>query len=242
MTTTKGLKLETAVILTTAGVFGRPVTSREGGAGPLTRVGGLTLFMRTVLTLQRAQFTNAMVLSGDELAPLARTLREDPRVTIPLRWMPVREFPPDDPRTWQVLAADMQGACLVVGAQAVFAQGLVERLRQELETGQAGLVVRGPSEHDGRPADRGGLRNPLVQCQGARLVALYDQPAQDRAAAGRTPEWLVAADMIVLPATLMATSGMAAEARERQAGEHELPPVQTMSSGLTQRSKSSAFT
>ena len=70
------------------------------GIGPLTRVGGLSLFMRTILTLQRAQFTSVIVLSGDELAAVGRSLRDDPRLTLSLRWLPVREFPPEDPKTW----------------------------------------------------------------------------------------------------------------------------------------------
>ncbi len=217
-TATKGPKLDTAVILTTAGVFGRPVESGEGSIGPLTRVGGLSLFLRTVLTLQRAQFTKVMVLAGDELASLGRTLRDDPRVTVPLRWLPVREFSPDDARTWQALATEMQGACLVVGAQAVFARGLVERLRQELEEGHAGLVVRRRCEYDGRQADHRGMLNPLVQLQAGRLVALHDRPAHDLSPGGLTVDWQVAADMIVLPSALLATSGMAGETRERQAG------------------------
>src|SRR5574341_628048 len=142
-TASNGLQLDSAVVLTTAGVFGRTAPLPESGIGPLMRVGGLSLFMRTILTLQRAQLTNVIVLSGDELAAVRRTLREDRRLTLSLRWMPVREFPPEDPRTWQALATEIRGACLVVGAQAVFAHGLIERLREELAEGQAGLVVHG---------------------------------------------------------------------------------------------------
>lgn len=227
-TADNALKLDTAVILTTAGVFGRPVLDGASGIGPLTRVGGLSLFLRTVLTLQRANVTNIMVLSGEELAPVARALRQDARLTVPLRWMPVREFPPDDPRTWQALAAEMQGACLVLGAQAVFGRGLVERIRQELEAGQAGLVVCRSGSRDENMVMRPGGANPIVQLQGSRAVALHDPPAH-HALGGDGADWQVAADMIVLPATLLATSGMAAEARERQAGLRSQPQSLRMS-------------
>ena len=217
---TSGLKLDSAVVLTTAGVFGRAVPATDDGIGPLTRVGGLSLFMRTILTLQRAQFTSVIVLSGEELAAVARGLRDDPRLTLSLRWLPVREFPPEDPKTWQALAAEIRGACLVVGAQAVFAHGLIERFRQELVEGQAGLVVHRHGRQE-RPHARSA--NPLAQHQAGRLVALHDWPVGESPREPAAEGWPVAADMVVLPASLLATSGMAAEARGREAGARSQP-------------------
>ena len=233
---TNGLKLDSAVVLTTAGVFGRAVPASDGAIGPLTRVGGLSLFMRTILTLQRAQFTSVIVLSGDELAAVGRSLRDDPRLTLSLRWLPVREFPPEDPKTWQALAAEIRGACLVVGAQAVFDHGLIERFRQELAEGQAGLVVRRHSRQDRQERPHARSANPLAQHLANRLVALHDWPAGER-----TPEWAgegwpVAADMLVLPASLLATSGMAAEVREREAGAWSQPGSLRLSSAGTRSS------
>lgn len=209
-----GLRLDSAVVLTTSGVFGRAGRSPDSGMSPLMRVGGLSLFMRAMLTLQRAGVSNVIVLSGDELAGVRRILREDRRLTLAVRWMPVREFPPEDPRTWQALGAEIPGACLVVGAQAVFAQGLIERLREELAEGQAGLVVHGRRPPAGRGPAPAVPSNPLVRHEAGRLVALHDGPIEAMTGAG----WSVAADMLVLPGSLMAGSGMAAEVPMREAG------------------------
>jgi phosphatidylglycerophosphate synthase len=247
-TATNRLQLDSAVVLTTTGVFGRTSPPPESGIGPLMRVGGLSLFMRTILTLQRAQLTNVIVLSGEELAAARRTLREDRRLTLSLRWMPVREFPPEDPRTWQALAGEIRGACLVVGVQAVFAQGLIERLRKDLAAGQAGLVVHARRPPDGHREPPAGSVNPLVQHQTGRLVALHDWPAQEMTSvAGRMAGeigWSVAADMVVLPTSLLALSGAAAEGREHETGArsqpHSLPHSLRVSSAGTRAGGRSA--
>ena len=132
--------LRTAVIVTAAGMFGRPAES-AGDASPLTVVGGLPLFVRTVLTLQRAGVQDIVVLAGPEEPELKRLLQHDPRVTVALRWRPVREFPPDDHRTWEALAHEVSGACLIVGAQMVMARQLIEALRREAEAEQKALTV-----------------------------------------------------------------------------------------------------
>ncbi len=92
--------IEQAVLLTTAGLFDGCRPRGYDAVGPLTRVGGLSVFLRAVLTLQRAGIREILVLAGPEEASLKDAIRKDRRVTVPIRWMPVREFPPEDPRTW----------------------------------------------------------------------------------------------------------------------------------------------
>lgn len=132
--------LRTAIVVTAAGVFDR-TAEQAAGVGPLTVVGGLPLFVRTVLTLQRAGLQEIVVLAGAEESELMRLLRDDPRVTVAVRWRPVREFPPDDHRTWNTLAREANGPCLIVGAQMVMARPLIEALGREAEAGPRALTV-----------------------------------------------------------------------------------------------------
>jgi 1L-myo-inositol 1-phosphate cytidylyltransferase / CDP-L-myo-inositol myo-inositolphosphotransferase len=132
--------LKTAIVVTATGVFSRTAGS-AGGAGPLTVVGGLPLFVRTVLTLQRAGLQEIVVLAGAEEPELARLLRDDPRVTVAVRWRPVREFPPDDHRTWDTLAREMNGPCLIVGSQMVLTRPLIDALGREAEADLKALTV-----------------------------------------------------------------------------------------------------
>jgi len=134
------LTLNTAVVLTTSDLQG---AHEKRQVGPLAQVGGLTLFMRALLTLQRAGFSEAVVLAGDDEAELKQLVREDRRVSLSIRWRPVREFPPTDPRTWEALAHELNGACLIVSARTIFSRSLVEHLRAEVSDGHVALVVRG---------------------------------------------------------------------------------------------------
>lgn len=97
-------------------------------------------------------------------------------MTIPVRWMPVREFPLDDPRTWESLASEVRGFCLIAGVQAVFSKGFIEHLRQSVRDGEALVVTReaGPVE----PAV--GRRNPAVALQEGRLISFHNHPAAGR--------------------------------------------------------------
>ncbi|OGW66534.1 MAG: hypothetical protein A3H49_06730 [Nitrospirae bacterium RIFCSPLOWO2_02_FULL_62_14] len=132
--------LNTAIVVVAAGVFSR-LGEITNGVGPLTVVGGLPLFVRTVLMLQRAGVQEIVVLAGPEEPELKRLLRDNPRVTVAVRWRPVREFPPDDHRTWETLAHEVVGACLVVGTQMVLARQLIDVLRREAEAEQGALTV-----------------------------------------------------------------------------------------------------
>jgi phosphatidylglycerophosphate synthase len=141
--------LNTAVIVASGPIFGEASVQASGNVRPvgaLTRVAGLSLFQRTVLTLQRAGMTQLFVLADQDEDALRRGLSEDRRVTALVRWIPVREFPPGDIRTWEALAADIRGVCLVVGVHAVFSPGLVEDLRREVQDGRSLLAVTYLSE------------------------------------------------------------------------------------------------
>src|SRR6476661_9082249 len=133
--------LGTAILLPSVGVFGGPIGSQAGDVGPLTNVVGIGLFQRAVLTLQRGGIRQLIVLSGSEEEQLKQALGKGPRVTIPVRWMPIREFPLDDPRTWESLAAEVHGFCLLSGVSTVFSRQLVEQLRQDVQEGQAMVVM-----------------------------------------------------------------------------------------------------
>jgi len=195
--------LDTAVILTTTGVFGGGQGTGKGFVSPLTLVGGLSLFLRTVLTLQRAGFTQLLVLAGDEEEALKRSLRGDARVTLAVRWMPVREFPLEDPRSWEALAGDVKGACLVVGTQILFSRALVQQLRCEVQDGEIGLVVNCVADQE---SEKDSV-NPVVQLRGDRLIALRGRSVDARAS--RADDDLIAADMIVLPGSLLRAPGTA---------------------------------
>jgi 1L-myo-inositol 1-phosphate cytidylyltransferase / CDP-L-myo-inositol myo-inositolphosphotransferase len=186
--------LSTAILLPSVRLFGEPAGLYADEVGPLTSVVGIGLFQRTVLTLQRAGIRQLMVLVGPEEDQLKQALGKGPRVTIPVRWMPIREFPLDDPRTWEALAAEVRGFCLLSGVQGVFASPLIESLRQEVQEGQAIVVARADRERD-RQRRRSGLR---VKVQAGRLLSITSR--QDEAA-------LVATDLVVLPASFMSGAG-----------------------------------
>ncbi len=168
--------LTTAIVVVAPGVFSRAVESPDG-VGPLTIVGGLPLFVRTVLTLQRAGVQEMIVLAGAEEANLKQLVRDDPRVTVAVRWRPVREFPPDDHRTWEAMAHELSGACLVVGAQMVMSRQLLEVLGREAASEQGALTV----VCDGRATEIAVLPPSLMSVSGA----IRDEGPPIRALLGR---------------------------------------------------------
>ena len=186
--------LSTAILLPAVNLFGESVGLYADEVGPLTSVVGIGLFQRTVLTLQRAGIRQLMVLVGPEEDQLKQALGKGPRVTIPVRWMPIREFPLDDPRTWEALAAEVHGFCLLSGVQGVFSCPLIESLRHEVQEGQAIVVARVDRERH-RQSRRPGLR---VKAQDGRLLSITSR--QDDAT-------LVATDLVVLPASFMSGAG-----------------------------------
>jgi phosphatidylglycerophosphate synthase len=105
-----------------------------GAALAAAWVGGLTIFHRALLTLQRAGITRIVVVTGDEHEPLRRAMADDPRLAACVRWMPAREFPPGDAKTWDALRGDIRGAVLVLCGAAVFSRDLVDTVRAALQS------------------------------------------------------------------------------------------------------------
>jgi phosphatidylglycerophosphate synthase len=190
--------LSTAILLPSVSVFGGPIGHQAGEVGPLTSVVGIGLFQRAVLTLQRAGIRQLIVLAGPEEDQLKQALGKGPRVTIPVRWMPIREFPLDDPRTWEALAAEVHGFTLVASVSGVFSRGLVEQLRHDVRDGEAIVVAQ---TSPGRSADSTprGLR---LKVQSNQLTAFA--PARFDDSAPR------AAELVVLPASLMSAANHSA--------------------------------
>src|SRR5438128_7412256 len=115
--------IDSALILTTSRIFNRQ--GKPSPASPLTVVGGLCLFQRTILTLQRGGISRFIVLAGDETEDLRCQLQADERIRAEVRWLPVLEFSPGDPRTWEIFPGLFGAPSLVVGTGAVFPASLV---------------------------------------------------------------------------------------------------------------------
>ena len=169
--------LSTAVLFPGIAVFGGRV---HKPVGPLTPIVGVSLFQRTVLTLQRAGLRQLIVLSGSDQDQLKHALAQGPRVTIPVRWMPIREFPLDDPRTWESLAAEVHGFCLLSGVGTVFSRPLIELLRRDVQAGQA-LVVQSEAK-EGDDGERMALLSGAARQGVADILVI---PASELSAAGR---------------------------------------------------------
>lgn len=175
--------LSTAVLLPSVDLFGGPV---RPALSPLTPIVGVGLFQRTVLTLQRAGIRQLIVLAGSEEDQLKQALARGPRVTIPVRWMPMREFPLDDPRTWESLAAEVRGYCLLSGVGTVFSRQLIEQLRRDVQEGHIIVVAQVP---------HAGVQDPeQTPLPGFRLGN----------------GWNGIADLVVLPVSELSTAGQLA--------------------------------
>src|SRR5213594_215478 len=153
--------IDSALILTTTRIFNRP--GEPPPASPLTVVGGLSLFRRTILTLQRGGISRFIVLAGNEAEELRRQLRADERIPADMRWLPVLEFSPGDPRTWEIFPGLFGAPYLAVGTGAIFPETLVARVRQEAGNGAPLLVVRGMVEHERLRNRVGAVREPSLQ-------------------------------------------------------------------------------
>src|ERR1044071_3482780 len=144
--------LSTAILLPSVSLFGESAGLYADEVVPLTSVVGIGLFQRAILTLQRAGIRQLMVLVGPEESQLRQALSKGPRVAVPVRWMPIREFPLDDPRTWEALAAEVRGFCLLSGVGTLFSRSLIEDLRREVRTGTALFVAPPGVRSDGAEA------------------------------------------------------------------------------------------
>ncbi len=195
--------LATAILLPSVGVFGGPIGPEIGELGPLASVVGIGLFQRTVLTLQRAGIRQLIVLSGSEEEQLKLTLGKGPRVTIPVRWMPIREFPLDDPRTWESLAAEVHGFALVASVHSVFSRGLIEQLRRDVRDGQSIVVAQSRQDQLDHPTMHG---VPLNMSSGRSKTV----------GSTRLEESTVrVAELVVVPANLMSAANPATNEKGR---------------------------
>lgn len=217
-------ELTSAILLTARNLLTHSPTAAPdgeaapGASGPLHRIAGLTLFQRALLTLQRCGVNQIFVLAGDEVDLLKAALAEGPTITAGIRWIPVREFPPEDPRTWETLAADAAGACLVVGPHAVFSRALVDTLRDMASTDDLVVVLRRiPNELPTRARlDRTTQRRQDRLVQVADLVRSQDSKADVAT--------YVAGELVLVPAGGFLRGSPLAEllltrGAEQQAGE-----------------------
>jgi 1L-myo-inositol 1-phosphate cytidylyltransferase / CDP-L-myo-inositol myo-inositolphosphotransferase len=200
--------VDTAILLASSGVFDLTLATDRSPVSALTRIGGLTIFQRTVFTLQRAGISQILALVGEEEQHLRSLIHQDDRVQAAIRWLPVREFPPGDPQTWETLANEIKGSCLILGCHMVFAPSLVESLREGTKDGQVLVAI-------GRPGDEGWKANPGVVMRAdphpsgmTHRVVFQDQdttPNSDMA--DGECRLAPAADLVVLPARLLGISG-----------------------------------
>ena len=209
--------VDTAILLTSSGVFSNQNhigVAADALPSPLTQVGGMTLFQRAVFTLQRGGISKIWVLAGPEESALRQSLHHDTRIQAAVRWLPVREFPPHDPQTWETLAEEVEGSCMVVGCHTVYSPTLVQRLRQDGAQGKAIVVVGHP--HEGHHAGNPGIVLRLDTHEGRATSSVvfqdhFDTSAIEEKGAGshhERPRLPLVGDMIVLPARLLGISGV----------------------------------
>ena len=199
--------IDTAIVLASSGVFDLGGSADTPAVGALTRVGGMTLFQRTVFTLQHAGISQILTLVGQEEQPLRALIDGDARLHAVIRWLPTREFPPSDPQTWQTLANEVKGSCLILGCRMVFAPSLIQSLRDEGREGRAVVAA-------GRPGESGWTGNPGVVMRadphtGGHVprVVFWDRQS-DRPEEFDEGQGLArVADLVVLPARLLGISG-----------------------------------
>ena len=201
--------IDTAIVMASSGVFDLTGGSDDSAVGALTRVGGMTLFQRTVFTLQHAGISHILTLAGQEEQPLRSLLDGDHRIHATIRWLPIREFPPSDPETWAILGNEIKGSCLILGCHMVFSPSLIESLREGGREGRAVVAV-------GRPGESGWSGNPGVVTRAdphtggpvARVV-FCDRESSRMEPVGfeEGKGFARAADLVVLPARLLGISG-----------------------------------
>ena len=207
--------VDTAILLTSLGVFSSGSTdSEQATPSPLLRVGGMTLFQRAVFTLQRGGISQIWVLAGKEEPALRELLHEDSRLQAAVRWLPVREFPPHDPETWETLADEVSGACMVVGCHTVFSTSLIQRLRQEGAQGKA-VVVLGHADEGYQLGNPGVIVRPEgFEGRTSSSVMFRDQPLAppvETTSGIKTQDGTplpIVGDLMVLPGRLLGISGV----------------------------------
>jgi len=201
--------LDTAFFLASSGIFSLGTPSKESSAGPLSRVGGLTVFQRTIFSLQRGGISQVWILAGEEEQTLRSLVHHDARIRAILRWLPIREFSPTDPQTWETLADEVKGSCFIVGCHTVFSPFLIQSLRKDAEDGRLWIVIgkNGEGNYPGNPAIT--LPTTIGRKQADPAVVFHDQHFNTHRAESLTKTRLpVAGDLIVMPARLLGISGI----------------------------------
>ncbi|CAI4030580.1 1L-myo-inositol-1-phosphate cytidylyltransferase [Nitrospira tepida] len=216
-------ELTSAILLTARNVFTPTPVSVHTGISPLTRIAGVTIFQRGLLTLQRAGVNQIFVLAGDEAETLKAVVRDGPPITAGIRWIPVREFPLDDPRTWETLAADAKGACLVIGPQAAFSRNLIETLRGQGPIEDLTLVLQPEDRRRIGPgqSDRAGRVDRAVPTKRDRLARLAAIGLGGERGAQEGFTGRLAAELMVLPAGLFSKGQPLADSLLAQSGEEQ---------------------
>ncbi len=158
--------IDTAIVLASSGVLDDGVMADGSPVSALTRVGGMTLFQRTLCTLQRGGIAHALILAGEEEPALRSLIRGDDRIRMALRWLSVREFPPWHVRTWETLTGEMRGACLILGCHIVCFPSLIAALREEGREGNAVVTVgqageQGACANQDRPEEANALASAV---------------------------------------------------------------------------------
>ena len=141
-------------------------------------------------------------------------LRQDSRLQAAVRWLPIREFPPHDPQTWETLADEVSGACMVVGCHTVFSHSLIQQLRHEGAQGKA-VVVVGHDDQGHQSGNPGilmktesldGRTSSSIMFRDPPLVSALDATLPITTQEGsRLP---TVGDLLVLPGRLLGISGV----------------------------------
>ncbi|WP_447970814.1 CDP-alcohol phosphatidyltransferase family protein [Nitrospira sp. M1] len=203
--------IDTAILLASSGIFTLGANRERSGTGTLTKVSGLTLFQRAVLTLQRAGISQIWVLAGQEEKALRTIIQGDGRIEAAIRWLPVREFPPTDPQTWEALSGEVKGSCVIIGCHAVFSPSLIQSLRMVGSDGRV-LVAVGQAEdyrHTGNPGVV--FQEEVDPSTLGTTVVFHDQHdvvSEPSATVSSTVSSFIAEDLVVLPSRLLGVSGV----------------------------------
>jgi phosphatidylglycerophosphate synthase len=216
-------ELTSAILLTARNVFTATPVSVHTGISPLTRIAGVTIFQRSILTLQRAGVNQIFVLAGEEAETLKAVVRDGPPITAGIRWIPVREFPLEDPHTWETLAADAKGACLVIGPQAAFSRNLIETLRGKGPIEDLMLVLQPEDRHrtGSGQSDRADRPDRVVPTKRDRLVRLASIGFGGERGMHGDRSGRIAAELMVLPAGLFSKGHPLADSLLTQSGEEQ---------------------
>ena len=201
--------IDTAIVLASSGMFDGAADDGRSSTGALTRVGGMTLFQRTLCALQRGGISQARILVGTKEQAFRSLIHGDHRIRMGLRWFPVREYPPWHSQTWETVTREINGACLILGCHVVFPPSLIASLREEGRRGEAIVAV-------GQPGERGWDANPGLQWRYGshqrderipQVVFTDHDPSDTESMAGDVTGPASAVDLVVVPVRFFGTSG-----------------------------------